>query len=74
MVLFLHEILFLLVNTRVTLVQDVLDKRHDKAAGAELYFGDLQPFDDEGKTVFSVEMLDVQVFIQAFDKRQDALA
>ncbi|MBU4077416.1 MAG: hypothetical protein KKI06_12070 [Euryarchaeota archaeon] len=62
------------MNTRVTLVQDVLDKRHDKAAGAELYFGDLQPFDDEREAVFPVEMLDVQVFIQAFDERKDALA
>jgi hypothetical protein len=68
MVLFLHEILFLLVNTRVTLIQDVLDKRQNKAAGAELYFSYFQPFDDERETVFSVEMLDVQVFIQAFNE------
>ncbi len=64
MVLFLHEILFLLVNTCVTLIQDVLDERQDKAAGAEFYFGDLQPFDDEGKAIFPVEMLDVQTVLE----------
>ena len=74
MVLFLHEILFLLVNTRVTLIQDVLDKRQDKAAGAELYFSYFKPFDDERETVFSVEMLDMQVFFKAFDELEDALA
>ncbi len=52
------------MNARVTLVQDVLDKRQDKAAGAEFYFGDLQPFDDERKTVFSVEMLDMQAVLE----------
>jgi hypothetical protein len=62
------------VNTRVTLIQDVPDKRQDKAAGAEFYFRDLQPFDDEGKAVFSVEMLDMQFFIEAFDEREDILA
>ena len=62
------------MNARVTLIQDVLDKRQNKSTGAEFYFGDLQPFDDEGKAVFPVEMLDVQVFIQAFDKGEDALA
>jgi hypothetical protein len=62
------------VNTRVTLIQDVPDKRQDKAAGAEFYFSGLQPFDDEREAVFLVEMLDVQVFIQVFDERKDALA
>jgi hypothetical protein len=62
------------VNTRVTLIQDVLDKRQDKAAGAEFYFSYFKPFDDEGKAVFSVEMLDLQVFIQTFDKSEGALA
>ena len=65
---------FFPVNARITLIQDVLDKCQDKATGIELYLSYLQPFDDEREAVFSAEMVDMQVFIQAFDERKDALA
>ncbi|MBU4220752.1 MAG: hypothetical protein KKA10_03875 [Euryarchaeota archaeon] len=49
------------MNACIALIQDVLDQSDDKAAGAEFYFCDLQPFDDEGKAVFPIEILDMQV-------------